>query len=259
MSAIAAVYISRCGFAIGADGRARWSDPEQVDEIKKRMESDEEQKVFEATAKNAMIAYAITGTAYNDDKSFSIIEECQKAATNLSRIECANPLEYVELFCRTISDSIAAAHAAGRFDYSPRTLCPPGEEHLIVRVMYCGYFNGEPFACDTAIFNEQEVLTTCATQYDLRSMAPLVLGSEKIAKIMYIEKDWRFRNYRIKITDSSSIQDAIACVKGYLRACSTPLAKRLDPFCEIVGGHIHVAMLIPQSGFQWAIPPKSSS
>lgn len=258
MTAIAAVYIPRCGFAIGADGRARWSHSEQLDEAKKQMESDEEQKIFEARGQDVKIAYGITGTAYNDDKSFSVMKECQEAATSTSRIEYETHFEYVQRFCGMVSNKIAAAHTEGRFDYSPRTLCPPGDENLILRIMFCGYLGGEPFACDASIFNEQETLSCKLRPYDLQQMFPITLGSARIAALLYAERDWRFRNYRVRVNETSSLQEAVECVGGYLRACSTPLARRLDPFCEIIGGQIHIATLSPQSGFQWAVAPKPS-
>src|ERR1700730_14464640 len=57
VTAIACVYTSSSGFAIGADGRGRWDDPTTVTEARKRMESDEEQKIFEAAAKRATIGF----------------------------------------------------------------------------------------------------------------------------------------------------------------------------------------------------------
>jgi hypothetical protein len=255
MTAIAAVYTPRIGFVIGADGRARWTEPEAVSEAKKGMESDQEQKIFEATAKRATIAYALSGTAYNDDKTFSVIAESQKAATSLSDLELANHLEYVQRFCDIVSEKIAEAHAEGRFDYIQPKICAPGHENTLVRILFCGYFRTRPFAYDAEIVNENGTLSCNPLQCDMKNMGPMVLGSEKIAKLMYLDKDPQFRKYSVPIRETSSTLNAIACVRGYLEACSTPLARRIDPFCEIVGGHIHIATVTPQFGFQWSSPP----
>jgi hypothetical protein len=255
MSAIAAVYSSRFGFVIGADGRARWSIQENLGEDRKGMESEQEQKIFEAATTHGTIVYGVTGTAYNDDKSFSVIAESQKAASALSGLTITNYLEYVDRFSEIIRASIAAAHAEDRFDYNPSTLCPPGQENMIVRLFSCGYFQGKPFACDVQIVHENETLSCQPVPYDIEQMKPVVLGSKRIAELMYLERDWRFRNYTTAITPDSTIHDAIECVRGYLRACSTPLARRLDPFCEIIGGHIHIATVSPQSRFQWSTRP----
>jgi hypothetical protein len=60
-------------------------------------------------------------------------------------------------------------------------------------------------------------------------MAHVILGSEKVAKLMCIDGDNRFGKYVVKISDKSTAQDAIACVRGYLEACSTPLARKIEP------------------------------
>jgi len=257
MSAIAIVYTSGSGFVIGADGRARWSEPDAVDEAKRRMETEDEQKVFELTARQAILALGITGTAYNDDKSFSVVAECQRAAESLSQTEFTNHLEYVERFCEIVSATIAAAHEKDRFEYLPTTMCAPGHENTIVRLLFCGYFWRKPFAYDAEIINRDGTLFCYPTQYPLERMAPVIIGSEKIAKLMYEQQDPRFRNYIVRITDKSPMQDAISCVRGYLEACSTPLARKIDPFCEIVGGHIHIASISPQFGFRWSTRPVS--
>jgi hypothetical protein len=257
LSAIAAVYTTKYGFAIGADGRARLSDQAAATEAQKRMESEQEQKIFEAKTGKANLAYAVTGTGYNADKTFSVVVETQKAATDLAMKEFANHLEYVERFSQFVSERIAEAHKEGRFDYlpTPTRLSAPGKENTIVHLFFCGYFRATPFAYDVEIVNEAEILACYPTQTRLREMAPMVLGSKKIAELIY-KPDNRFKKYAVRITETSPMQDAIACVRGYLEACSTPLARKLDPFCEIVGGHIHIATVTPQCGFQWSTPPK---
>jgi len=151
LSAIAAVYTSKFGFAIGADGRASLHDYDVATEAQKQMESEREQKVFEAQARRAVMAYAITGTAYSDDGSFSVIAESQKAAASLSEIDFANYREYFERFCQLVSMRIDGAHKEDRFDYLPAKICAPGHENTIVRFLFCGYFRKEPFAYDAEI------------------------------------------------------------------------------------------------------------
>jgi hypothetical protein len=57
----------------------------------------------------------------------------------------------------------------------------------------------------------------------------------------------------------TSLQGAAYFAKGYIEACSSPLALKFDPTCEELGGHIHVATITPQDGFRWVIPPKGSN
>lgn len=91
MSAITSVYLSRLGFATGADGRARWSVQENLSDDRKQTESDQEQKVFQAPTQQGIVAYGIPGTAYNDDRSVSTIAESQRAADTLLGVRIEFP------------------------------------------------------------------------------------------------------------------------------------------------------------------------
>ena len=71
MSAIATVYIAGSGFAIGADGRARWMFQETLSDARRDMESEHEQKIFAASTVHGNLVYGITGSAYNDDKTLA--------------------------------------------------------------------------------------------------------------------------------------------------------------------------------------------
>ena len=153
------------------------------------------------------------------------MEQCREAGVALQQSAFTSYLEYVEHFSEFVRQKIEAAHAEGRFDYDPSPLSPPGQENLIVRLFFCGYFAEQPFACDVKMNCENGELECEAFQYAVNNMAPAVLGSQRIAELMYVERDWRFRNYTVRITASSTLQEGVECVRGYLRACSTPLAR----------------------------------
>jgi hypothetical protein len=50
----------------------------------------------------------------------------------------------------------------------------------------------------------------------------------------------------------ATLADGLAHVKGYIQACSDPLAAELDPICKGIGGHIHAGAVTPP-GFVWLI------
>jgi hypothetical protein len=52
-----------------------------------------------------------------------------------------------------------------------------------------------------------------------------------------------------------TLSSGIAHAKGFLEACCDPLAAEIDSMCGGIGGHIHVAAMTRESGFQWFIPP----
>jgi hypothetical protein len=51
------------------------------------------------------------------------------------------------------------------------------------------------------------------------------------------------------------LQEAACYAKGYIDAFASPLALTLDPSCEAIGGHVHVATVTPGDGFQWVVRP----
>jgi hypothetical protein len=82
----------------------------------------------------------------------------------------------------------------------------------------------------------------------------IVVGSEEISK-RYFEQhqDTRFKNYFHAFGET--LGEALSHARGYIEACSDPLAAEIDPLCKGIGGHIHAAAVTP-SGFQWLIEPK---
>jgi hypothetical protein len=53
-----------------------------------------------------------------------------------------------------------------------------------------------------------------------------------------------------------SLDEAVDEATRYINSCSDPDSKAIDPeACAKIGGHIHVATITKDAGFQWAIPP----
>jgi hypothetical protein len=65
-----------------------------------------------------------------------------------------------------------------------------------------------------------------------------------------------FANFVKDLGPNPSLKDAEQYVRGYIEACSSPLALELDEaICKGIGGHIHVATITPSDGFRWVVPP----
>jgi hypothetical protein len=65
-----------------------------------------------------------------------------------------------------------------------------------------------------------------------------------------------FAQYVQRTSADLSLDGAERYAKGYVEACSSPLALQMDEAkCRGIGGHIHVAELT-KSGFRWRIAPK---
>jgi hypothetical protein len=72
-------------------------------------------------------------------------------------------------------------------------------------------------------------------------------GSSTVANL-YLEADGQFsRYYRPRGT---SLETGVRHVMGLIEACSDPIARVIDPFCESIGGRVHIATVTP-NGFKW--------
>jgi hypothetical protein len=94
-------------------------------------------------------------------------------------------------------------------------------------------------------------------------------GSPAVLSLLFDSDDPRFSEYR---TDACkrvaaremhpemrvTLSDAIEAGRKSIEACSrsSPMALEIDKeFCEGIGGHIHVATITPEGGFDWAVLP----
>ena len=82
-------------------------------------------------------------------------------------------------------------------------------------------------------------------------------GSEIVRRAMYGPPPVRnspFAEYIQNPLTIRSLDDAERYIRGYIEACSSPLALQMDAKCSRIGGHIHTAEITPSGGFRWRIP-----
>jgi hypothetical protein len=114
MTAIVLGY-TEAGFVIVADGRSRWNDDSTRDEFTYQNESEHEQKIFKGSFGTVDIGWAVTGVAFNKDKSFSLVTEVKKA------LEVANSShwgfgDWIIVFGSALRSSISAARNSGKLE-----------------------------------------------------------------------------------------------------------------------------------------------
>jgi hypothetical protein len=122
MTAIALVA-TKAGIVVAADGLSRWGDDSTRDDLTRQRESDHEKKVFKAEFGTLDIAWAVTGSVFNKDRSFSLIAEA-RVPRNRSRHQ------YGTIPRRTIlcvgSPSISSCSAENTLRHRP---CLPKIQH----------------------------------------------------------------------------------------------------------------------------------
>jgi len=119
-----------------------------------------------------------------------------------------------------------------------------------------GYFcGGQPSVALTQLHHHQGVLTTPTRNIWGPFLGAAFIGSDEIRKRYFGEhEDERFLKYFRP--SGPTLDDGLAHAKGYIEACSDPLASEIDPLCKGIGGHIHAAAVTPL-GFRWLIEPKA--
>jgi len=250
VTAIALLY-TVSGFVIAADGRSRWDDKATATEDTKRQETENQQKIFTAKFKGRDIAFALTGLAFNADKTFDLIAESLKFTALLSK---ENSLyEYIGNFSRLVTDAFSEARRSGRIQrFGGNPLCPaPEERNTIARIFFSGYFRkNEPSLAIVKISHDNQVVLEPEKMFQSPPQQNIFSGSS-VAELMYGREDPRFAKYFVQADRNSSLEQAEACARGFIEACADPIARDIDPSCNGIGGHIHVARLTPLKGFEW--------
>jgi hypothetical protein len=252
MTSISIVYTS-LGFVIAADGRCTCADPAS----NQSRATDQAQKIF--PIKDKALAYASSGFAFTDDGRFDLVQETSSASLSLSDLNFSSFDRYFDEFCHIVRRAFRAAVTDGRIDKFPSNEhLPLKDRNRICRVYFAGYFNKEPIWTISSFFHDEANRITFRPEWiGLMPGRALYMGSDIIHKRMFIEPDQRFAQYAKRLMQDSSIDDAVESARGFIEACSSPLAAELDPICKSIGGHIHIAEVTSSHGFQWRIPPIS--
>lgn len=242
MTAIAAVY-TRYGFVIAADGKLGCEDPDASDTAR-RAARDDAQKIFDISGDGRSVACAFMGTVLTTTVNYDLSNECMQQVSKLSRLPFGSGCSYV----------YQLSHELGGYIDTFRNRYPGSVGDKPITMLVVGYFKGEPCPFKV-IFPGRSLPLICPCER-LRDGAWDALGSDIVKNAMYVEHDPSFSAYAKVPTEGMSLEDAEGFAKGYIEACKTPLARQLDPFCEHIGGNVHVAQ-VTRLGFSWAIPPRS--
>jgi hypothetical protein len=246
MTATVIIYTGQ-GFAVAADGLELWEDPD-THRRSLRPGGDRVQKIFAAERKDATLAYILRGQVASEDRAFDLEEELRKQLSLFTATKFNNYADFLRLLASALENAIKCARQDKRL-----------KEPLEAWISFAGYFGTHPCLVDLK-FLPHPHFTNSLYEFNeppLRHRRPMVSGPPIIWDLIS-ERDPRFAQYFVqydKPVRSMSLREAADYAKGCIDAFSSPLARQLDPSCEAIGGHVHVATVTPDNGFQWVIGP----
>jgi hypothetical protein len=255
MTAIASLFV-RPGFVVAADGRCKSDNPA----LSTRFETECAQKLFPIQNEDRTFLYSLIGFAGTNDGNFKLVDELSRVATTLANRRFADCGLYIHNFCHHVQRLLGKARRAGRIpEFPTNDHLPIERRNNICRLLIVGYFRQRPWQFEIRFFHENQthVRFVVDSSVQLDRITAAITGSDIVANAMYRDHDPRFARY-VRPYDVDTLEQASDYVRGYIEACSDPVALELDPMCAGIGGHIHIAEITQLEGFKWRIPPTSS-
>jgi hypothetical protein len=258
MTAIAVAYdYSAKKFVVAADGRCSTASTPMT------IKTDKQQKIFFAESRQMSIIYAMTGFSSMSDHDsgvtlFDTVTEAGRQLNSLGKRPFSDGYELSRKFCSLMAKAFEnAVKGIPQVPVTPDL--PPEEAGRIFRFFLLGFFRGLPFWRIASFYYDPAVsrVRTRMQDFELSHNNFAGTGSDKIRQMLYtnVPIDPRIARYRI---DENTHADALERVIRYVKACSDSSAAEIDPWCQIVGGHLHAAE-VTTSGFMWVIPPLTDS
>jgi hypothetical protein len=157
-----------------------------------------------------------------------------------------------------LRDAYNEARSDGRIErFGDNPLCPdPSERSTVARIFFAGYFRKkQPSLAIVKLAHEDQLVVEPTKIFQSPPQQNIFSGSS-IAELMYEHKDPRFSRFLVDADRNSSLQQAEACARGFIEACCDPVSREIDPQCNGIGGHVHIAKITPSNGFEWIEPPR---
>lgn len=205
-----------------------------------------------AERKDATLAYILRGQIATEDRTFDLEAEVRNQLALLTTSKFNNCADFLRLLAAALENAIKCARRDKRL-----------KEALEAWISFAGYFGTDPCLVDLK-FLPRPHFTDSLYEFSepyLRQGHPMVSGPPIIWDLIS-QRDPKFAQYFVqydKPVRSMSLREAADYAKGCIDAFSSPFARELDPSCEAIGGHVHVATITPLTGFQWITAPIEQS
>ena len=255
MTALAIVYTS-AGLVFAADGRARLRNDKATSKVATfQADTDSQQKIFKVEDEGRILAYSMSGKIANKDRSFYMVTEAAKQARLLAKRRFDDGYDYVRRFCRNLHEAASEAKRDGRIEKFP----DDGSNYWVTMI-FGGYFHKTAFCVTAEFIRENDTRVRLkTTSIEIPPGRYLTIGPPILTRLMFKENDPRFAKYKKPVDENVTLEGAADFGKTFIEASADRLALQLDPDCEGVGGHIHIAAITPADGFKWLIPPVSQN
>lgn len=237
-----AITFSRFGFAVAADGRQPWGNTATRDDFIARSESYAAQKIFGFKTKNYSFAYLVRGAIANRERTFDLSLELERYL-NL-HLGNVGPYALIQQAAIHLEQYIQFAMERHTVPVFPTTF-----------IDFVGYIRQKEFWIKLQYHPHTEL--DCLFLMSVQDILPGMFfwtGSQVVWDMIAQDKP-PFASFCNGFNRNKTLDGALGYAEGYVRACCSKEARQFDPECEIFGGHIHTATIIPDGGFHWAIPP----
>lgn len=249
-TAIARMYVPE-GFAIAADGRGCDENYNVV--------SENCQKIFSIQGRDKALAYAFAGTVQLDGLDpkqvvFDFAGQTRFAIEKLEGRTCKNLVGYAHRLSRILHEDLVAVAKRANMAPFPPGRQQPGERGLtITRLFIEGYFQGTPERIVVRFsHNDQRLSEPEVYRIEVIPWQSVRHGSPIVSKVLGDDRDERLRQFKEPDRHYAPLEAAVEITKNYIHACSSPEGLALDEdVCRAIGGHIHIATVTPDRGFQW--------
>jgi hypothetical protein len=129
--------------------------------------------------------------------------------------------------------------------------------HTIFHIWPVGCFGGSLREVDVRLFHcDQRLRKPVSINQQLRvSPIPRLIGSSKVAHLLYESNDQRFACFRRAMPERPedlTLSEGVEIAKSYINACDSDEGRAEDPdVCPAIGGRRHVATITVRDGFRW--------
>jgi hypothetical protein len=238
------------GFVIAADGLAR-------DERTKQIVTDTAQKIFGINHNSRSLSFAFSGADALDDENgvtrVFLMREIKAIAEGLKSQRCRNLYGFCVRLSRAVQDILKKHRSAG-YPFPVASVRPSIDGTTTVsRILIDGYMNGVASRAMIRFAHHNQVLQEASINVSEPTVGDAYwVGSRDVIAFLS-RRDQRFAEFLID--GPLDFEKAIQQARNFILAQSSLAANGIDPeTTATIGGRIHVAIITPDNGFNWASP-----
>jgi|HubBroStandDraft_6_1064221.scaffolds.fasta_scaffold225298_2 hypothetical protein len=237
------IYYNEFGFAVAADGFQRWKHQPTRSTHIRAMEKSDAQKIFDFRRDGIDMAYGLCGDIASEDRSFDLEQILVKELALLDTKAMLSCYEMIEVLAESMQ------HRLRQLGRCPEAYVP-----------FFGYFRSEPSWIELSFRPPRRLIDRL---YDLKeylpdgpahlnSCFPYVPDSLLTLSLM---RDPRYPKLWTP-PDPMKMDEAVAYVREYVEVCVDTEA--IESANRTIGGRIHVAVVLPETGLAWRIKPHAT-